>query len=117
MNFEHTDHTETIFADSGLRGHTATSLSFEDVASLIPRFPKTRYYGSKRRLLGWIHQALKDLPFNTALDDVPWYTRNRETYASWHEEFSVTDRLRISRKMWSERPPTSTDTPLRDGGL
>ena len=68
MNFEYTGHAETILADSGLRGHAGTSLPFEDVASLIPRFPKTRYYGSKRRLLGWIHQALKDFPFNTVLD-------------------------------------------------
>jgi adenine-specific DNA-methyltransferase len=36
--------------------------------SVIARFPKTRYYGSKRRLLGWIYHALKDLPFNTVLD-------------------------------------------------
>jgi len=30
-----------------------------------------------------------------ALDDVPRYPRNREAGATWHEEFSVTDRLHI----------------------
>lgn len=40
----------------------------EDMEAIIARFPKTRYYGSKRRPLGWIYHALKDLPFNTVLD-------------------------------------------------
>ena len=35
-----------------------------------------------------------------ALDDVPRYTRNGEAWATRHEEFSVMDRLRISRKTW-----------------
>ena len=48
--------------------HKVTLLLSEDMDSVIARFPKTRYYGSKRRLLGWIYHALKDLPFNTVLD-------------------------------------------------
>lgn len=39
-----------------------------DISQQIAGFPKTRYYGSKRRLLEWIHGTLKDLPFNTVLD-------------------------------------------------
>lgn len=31
-------------------------------------FPNTRYYGSKRRILKWIYNNLKDLEFNTVLD-------------------------------------------------
>lgn len=31
-------------------------------------FPTTRYRGSKRKILPWIWEAIKDLPFNTALD-------------------------------------------------
>lgn len=68
MNFDQSVHAETTFAKSGLGGYATTSLPYEDVASLIARFPKTRYYGSKRRLLDWIYHALKDLPFNTVLD-------------------------------------------------
>lgn len=34
----------------------------------INDFPTTRYYGSKKRLLGWIYECIKDLPFKTALD-------------------------------------------------
>lgn len=39
-----------------------------DITLAISRFPSTRYYGSKRRLLPWIYEALKDLRFETALD-------------------------------------------------
>lgn len=31
-------------------------------------FPRTRYYGSKKRILGWIHDNLKDLEFQNVLD-------------------------------------------------
>ena len=68
MNFEHTGHIETMFTKPSLGNYADTPILSEDVASLISHFPKTRYYGSKRRLLGWIHQALKDLQFNTVLD-------------------------------------------------
>jgi len=34
----------------------------------IKTFPTTRYYGSKKRLLPWIYENLKDLPFRTVLD-------------------------------------------------
>lgn len=34
----------------------------------IKTFPKTRYYGSKRRLLPWIYENVKHLKFDTVLD-------------------------------------------------
>ncbi len=34
----------------------------------IPRFPPTRYQGSKRKLLDWIWEHVGGLPFDTALD-------------------------------------------------
>lgn len=40
----------------------------DDISQQIANFPKTRYYGSKRRLLEWIFKELKDLSFNTVLD-------------------------------------------------
>ncbi len=39
-----------------------------DVYPLIKRFQTTRYQGSKRKLLSWIHGIIKDLPFETVLD-------------------------------------------------
>ncbi|MDK2082615.1 DNA adenine methylase [Aliarcobacter butzleri] len=34
----------------------------------IKLFPKTRFYGSKKRLLSWIYENIKELEFNTVLD-------------------------------------------------
>lgn len=68
MNFESQNPFETICAKTGLSIHKVQSMLTDDMDALIARFPKTRYYGSKRRLLGWIYHALKDLSFNTVLD-------------------------------------------------
>lgn len=38
------------------------------VLERIKKFPTTRYYGSKRKLLPWIFENLKGLKFNTVLD-------------------------------------------------
>lgn len=40
----------------------------KNIYQKIKTFPKTRYYGSKKRLLPWIYDNLKDLEFNTVLD-------------------------------------------------
>ncbi len=42
--------------------------AIEPVGSSIPRFPTTRYYGSKRKLLPWIFDCLRLLKFDTVLD-------------------------------------------------
>lgn len=68
MNPESLNHFETTISATEQRIQKAKPLLAEDMDSVIARFPKTRYYGSKRRLLGWIYRALKDLPFNTVLD-------------------------------------------------
>ncbi|CAA7614358.1 Type IIs modification methyltransferase [Magnetospirillum sp. LM-5] len=40
----------------------------EPLTEAIARFPSTRYYGSKRRLLGWMYGHLAGLRFETVLD-------------------------------------------------
>ena len=40
----------------------------EPVTETIKRFPSTRYYGSKRKLLNWMYPHLAGLRFETALD-------------------------------------------------
>ncbi|KAF0223079.1 MAG: hypothetical protein FD176_2245 [Rhodospirillaceae bacterium] len=40
----------------------------EPVTESIARFPSTRYYGSKRKLLGWMYRHLAGLRFETVLD-------------------------------------------------
>lgn len=43
------------------------SLSHSQKAELS-KLPKTRFYGSKRRLANWLHSAFSDLEFETCLD-------------------------------------------------
>lgn len=38
------------------------------IYSLIDTIPNTRYYGSKKRLLSWIYDEVKDYEFTTVLD-------------------------------------------------
>lgn len=42
--------------------------AIEPVATSISRFPTTRYYGSKRKLLPWVFDSVKLLEFDTVLD-------------------------------------------------
>lgn len=49
-------------------GPTPQVYTIEPVASSISRFPATRYYGSKRKLLPWVFDSLKLLQFDTVLD-------------------------------------------------
>lgn len=56
-----------VSADCGTSAHI-TDLNPQLAKSRIDRFPRTRYYGSKRRLLHWIYNSLKDVPFKTVLD-------------------------------------------------
>ncbi len=51
------------------RCEQASSLHLiQPVSERISRFPSTRYYGSKRKLLGWMYGHLGPLRFDSALD-------------------------------------------------
>jgi len=47
---------------------TVCDLSIRRTKEMITCFPTTRYYGSKKRLLPWLFESLKDIPFHTVLD-------------------------------------------------
>jgi len=52
-----------------IRDASGTEAGTLSVAGQIqPAFPPTRYQGSKRKLLGWIWDQVRRLPFDTALD-------------------------------------------------
>ncbi|MDP2901563.1 MAG: DNA adenine methylase, partial [Methylovulum sp.] len=68
MDIEQPNQLVTSLYKINKRIQKITHQSSNEMDSVIANFPKTRYYGSKRRLLGWIHQELKDLSFNTVLD-------------------------------------------------
>lgn len=58
---------------SSLDEHYFSVCDVEDLSIIrtkhhIHDFPTTRYYGSKKRLLGWIYECIKDLSFKTVLD-------------------------------------------------
>lgn len=60
--------TETVDCATGLSIQSPKLYNDAEIELAISKFPKTRYYGSKRRLLSWIYHAIKGLPFNTVLD-------------------------------------------------
>jgi len=68
MTFDYLNQPDTIDTANAWTPPTTARYTDQDIQLAISRFPKTRYYGSKRRLLDWIYQAVKDLPFNTVLD-------------------------------------------------
>lgn len=39
-----------------------------DSKVLLNNIPTTRYQGSKRKILPWIYECIKDIEFNTVLD-------------------------------------------------
>ena len=39
-----------------------------DISKEIENIPSTRYQGSKRKILPWIYDCIKDADFNTVLD-------------------------------------------------
>lgn len=67
MTFDFTP-TETTSSATDWNIRSPRSYNDAEIELAIAKFPKTRYYGSKRRLLSWIYHAVKDLPFNTVLD-------------------------------------------------
>ncbi|MCQ8129648.1 DNA adenine methylase [Methylomonas rivi] len=60
--------SESINGASDWSIQNSRAFSDAEIELAISKFPKTRYYGSKRRLLSWIYHAVKDLPFDTVLD-------------------------------------------------
>jgi len=48
--------------------YSQSSQTNTTIHEYLTLFPKTRYYGSKKRILGWIYENLKDLEYQTVLD-------------------------------------------------
>lgn len=68
MTFDSSKQFDMIHAERRAGASPTLSHSTGNTDALIAGFPKTRFYGSKRRLLNWIHASLKDLAFDTVLD-------------------------------------------------
>lgn len=59
-------------------------------------FPITRYQGSKRRILPWIHESVKDLRFNTALDAFGGTGSVSYLFKKMGKEVTYNDKLRFN---------------------
>lgn len=81
------------FVVSSVNSPAASMFAIEPVADSISRFPTTRYYGSKRKLLPWVFDSVKSLEFDTVLDafggtgSVSQLFRAMRKRVSYHDAF------------------------------
>jgi adenine-specific DNA-methyltransferase len=89
----------------------------EPVADRIARFPSTRYYGSKRKLLNWMYGHLGSLRFETVLDafggtgSVSLLFQAMNKRVTYHDGFRFNEdvaRTVLSRKLALTRPEVET---------
>ena len=79
---------------SGARKQTPRLVPFFSVPERIKTFPTTRYYGSKRKLIGWIFENIKNLKFETVLDgfggtaSVSLLFKSMSKYVTYHDAFN-----------------------------
>lgn len=61
MTFDCHNSSDTEVSVTDRRYQKNIKITEYDIQQAISSFPKTRYYGSKRRLLCWINQAVREL--------------------------------------------------------
>lgn len=68
--FDFIEHTASDYRAEpvSVAGSNGRSQLNAGVKARISTFPRTRYYGSKRRLLDWIYENIKELEFTSVLD-------------------------------------------------
>ena len=74
-------------------------IDIEPIPEKIKKFPTTRFYGSKRKLLPWIYENIKTLQFNTVLDgfggtgsvSLLFKTMNKDV--TYHDAFSFNNHV------------------------
>jgi adenine-specific DNA-methyltransferase len=89
--------------------HGAPSLRLiEPVPDQIARFPSTRYYGSKRKLLVWMYGHLGPIRFNTVLDAFGGTGSVSLLFKAMHKSVTYHDALRfnedVARTVLGARP-------------
>ena len=62
------DRSPQLPPNTRLADHNTVPQTNSANLALIPEFPKTRYYGSKRRLLSWLYSELATIEFTSVLD-------------------------------------------------
>ena len=63
------------------------------IPELIKQFPKTRYYGSKRKLLSWLYSKFSRIDFDTTLDLFGGTASVSQLFRSMHKTVTYHDAL------------------------
>jgi adenine-specific DNA-methyltransferase len=71
----------------------ASHIESMGIGCIISRFPSTRYYGSKRRILTWIYDNIKDLSFTKVLDGFGGTASVSLLFKAMEKEVSYNDAL------------------------
>ena len=80
----------------------------QPIPELISRFPSTRYYGSKRKLLNWLYTHLGTLRFDTVLDafggtgSVSLLFKAMHKHVTYHDGFRFNED--VARTVLADRP-------------
>lgn len=80
----------------------------EPVPDMIARFPSTRYYGSKRKLLGWMYSHLGSIRFDSVLDafggtgSVSLLLRAMRKRVTYHDGFRFNED--VGRTVLADKP-------------
>lgn len=86
----------------------------QPVPDLIARFPQTRYYGSKRKLLPWMYRHLGVLNFSTVLDafggtgSVSLLFKAMRKHVTYHDGFRFNED--VARTVLADNPSLDRDT-------
>lgn len=103
----------TALPETESRSATALSLVVQTVPEAISRFPSTRYYGSKRKLLSWMYSHLYAIPFDSVLDAFGGTASVSLLFKSMHKNVTYHDGLRfnqdVGRTVLSDRPALSQE--------
>jgi len=62
----------------------------------LNEFPTTRYQGSKRKILPWIYSAIRDIPFETALDAFGGSSSVSYLFKKMNKAVTYNDKLRFN---------------------
>lgn len=79
----------------------------QPIPDILSTVPVTRYYGSKRKLLPWLHGTLKTLDFETALDAFGGTGSVSQLFRSMRKDVTYNDAFRFNTDIAS--------AVLRDG--
>lgn len=92
-----------------------SNITDEEVYGRLKTFPKTRFYGSKKRLLPWIYENIKNLEFNTSLDAFGGTASVSLLLKAMGKDVTFNDALRSNSL--SAAVLLADDSPIKDSNI